>query len=165
MGSLASNVALLTENRAKILRYAFIFQFIAAMPFLWFAHATGRQHAHLVLKGARTAGTVVTSVPIHVSNSTSYEAVVSFSSGADQFRFQEWKSERIAPTLGAKVTVLFDPADPDIAMVDRGYLNYLPWAPCAVIGLLLAFVASKGMLTLFFSKEPLPWPNDRSQHP
>src|SRR5262249_37595364 len=140
------------ENRAKILRFAFIFQFIAAIPFLWFANATGKQHVHLLLKGARATGTVVTSVPVHVSNSTSYATVVSFSSGSDQFRFQEWKSERIAPTVGAKVPVLYAPADPDTAMVDRGYVNYLPWAPCAAIGAFLFLVAIKGLLTPLFRR-------------
>ena len=150
----------LAANRERIFRYAFILQFIAALPFLLFAYSTGKVHTRLLLKGAATTGTVVASVPVQFasgsnpasSHRTSYEAVVVFLVGEAQFRFQEWKATRAAPTLGARVLVFYDPADPDIAMVDRGYLNYLPWAPCAVIGLFLLIVAIKGLLTLIFRR-------------
>ncbi len=164
MDSVSPLINQLTANREKILRYVFVFQFLAALPFLLFAYSTGRVHARLSLKGAATTGTVVASVPVQFasgsnpasSRRTSYEAVVVFLVGEDQFRFQEWKATRAAPSLGARVPVIFDPADPDIAMVDRGYLNYLPWAPCAVIGGFLAMVAFKGLLSLLFSQVRSP---------
>src|SRR5256885_2642472 len=150
----------LAANREKILRYAFVFQFLAALPFLLFAYSTGQVHTRLLLKGAATTGTVVASVPVEFasgsnpasSRRTGYEAVVVFLVGEDQFRFQEWKATRAAPSLGARVPVIYDPADPDIAMVDRGYWNYLPWAPCAAIGGFLALVAFKGLLSLLLSQ-------------
>ena len=146
----------LAANRERIFRYAFILQFIAALPFLLFAYSTGKVHTRLLLRGTATTGTVVASVPVQFasgsSRRTSYEAVVIFMLGEDQFRFQEWKATKVAPSLGARVPVIYDPADPDIAMVDRGYLNYLPWAPCAVIGSFLALVAFKGLLSLLFSQ-------------
>ena len=160
MDSVSPLINQLTANREKILRYAFVFQFLAALPFLLFAYSTGKVHTRLLLKGAATTGTVVASVPVQfasVSNPgssrrTSYEAVVVFLVGEDQFRFQEWKATRAAPSLGARVPVIYDPADPDIAMVDRGYMNYLPWAPCAAIGGFLALVAFKGLLSLLLSQ-------------
>lgn len=160
MGSLATQVALLAENRERFLRYAFILQFIASIPFLWFATTTGKQHAHLLLKGTNTTGIIVSVIPVQFfggsnsssSSTTSYQAVVSFSAQGDQFRFQEWKGTRIAPSLGARVRVIYDPSNPEIAMVDRGFLNFLPWAPCAVIGGLLFLAAVKGFVALFFHK-------------
>ena len=156
MDSVSPLINQLTANREKILRYAFVFQFLAALPFLLFAYSTGKVHTRLLLKGAATTGTVVASVPVQFasgsSRRTSYEAVVVFLLGEDQFRFQEWKATKVAPTLGTRVSVIYDPADPDVAMVDRGYLNYLPWAPCAVIGLFLLIVAIKGLLTLIFRR-------------
>lgn len=154
MSSLASQVALLAENRNKILRYAFLFQFIAAAPFLWFAAKTGEKHAHLLVKGTKTSGTIVAVVPMHVSTATSYQAVISFSDTKDEYRFQEWTGSRIAPSVGARVSVIYDPADPDFAMIDRGYLNYLPWAPCAAIGVFLFLVALRGLFALLFSRAP-----------
>jgi len=164
MDSVSPLIDQLTANREKIFRYAFVFQFLAALPFLLFACSTGKVHTRLLLKGAATTGTVVASVPVQFasgsnpasSRRTSYEAVVVFLVGEDQFRFQEWKATRAAPSLGARVPVIYDPADPDIAMVDRGYLNYLPWAPCAVIGGFLAMVAFKGLLSLLFSQVRSP---------
>ena len=150
-----SQVLSLVANREKILRYAFLLQFIAAVPFLWFATITGKQHAHLLVSGTHTTGTIVSVVPVRASyqgsgttrsSSTSFQPVVSFVSGTDEFRFQEWKGTSISSSVGTKVSVIFDPSDPDIAMMDRGYLNYLPWAPCAAIGLFLLVVATKGFL-------------------
>jgi len=159
MGTTNSQVLWLIENREKIFRYFFIPQFIAAIPFLWFGYATGKVHTHLLFKGAATTGTVVAVVPVKFSSrsssldsSTSYEAVVSFTSGNDEFRFQEWKATPIAPSIGTRVPVIYDPADPDVAMVDRGLRNYLPWAPFAAIGALLFLVALKGLLTLLLRK-------------
>ncbi|GAC1639592.1 MAG: hypothetical protein NVS9B14_20850 [Candidatus Acidiferrum sp.] len=88
-------------------------------------------------------------------SSTSYEPVITFTADApraDEFRFQEWKATKTTPTVGTKVPVLYDPQDPEIAMMDRGYLNYLPWAPCAAIGSFLVLVALKGLLTLLFRR-------------
>src|SRR5882724_10186839 len=44
-------VAWALANRARIFRYYFIPQFLAAALFLSFAHATGRVHARLLLTG------------------------------------------------------------------------------------------------------------------
>lgn len=145
-------------NREKIFRYAFILQFIAAIPFLWFSYQTGKTHALLLLNGKATIGTVVAAVPVEFSSRssstshTAFEAVVSFSAAGQEFRFQEWKATSVAPAVGTRVPVIYNPADPDGAMVDRGYLNYLPWVPCAVIGLFLLIVATKALLALFFRR-------------
>jgi uncharacterized protein DUF3592 len=159
----ANSVAIFAEeNQQRYFRYLFLLQFIAAIPFLWFAHATGKVHSQLLLHGRTTAGTVIALVPVHFrsssgSSSTAYEPVVTFHAGApsgdDEYRFQEWKATRITPSVGAAVPVLFDPNDPDTAMVDRGYMNYLPWAPCAFIGLFLVVVATKGLFVLLFRRQ------------
>ena len=157
MSSVASDIGLNEESRNRILRFACLLQFIAAIPFLWFAYATGKTHSQLLLRGSTTTGTIVGGVPVHFSSgsglsSTAYESVVTFTAGTDEFRFQEWKARKLPPAIGAKVPVLYDSADPEIAMVDRGYLNYLPWTPCAVIGVFLLLVAFKGLLRLLFRR-------------
>jgi len=47
----------------KIFRYAFILQFIAAIPFLWLAYATGKRKATLLLRSKTAPGTVVAVIP------------------------------------------------------------------------------------------------------
>jgi hypothetical protein len=149
-------------RRERIVRYAFVLQIIAAIPFLAFGYYTGHAHARLLLKGSRTQGTIVElkAVPFQYRSSsgststrTIYEPVVEFTAGDRIVRFQEWKGSQNNSGVGSLVSVLYDPANPAVAMMDRGTLNWLPWAPCAAIGLFLALVAAKGLLTLLFRRE------------
>jgi hypothetical protein len=41
------------------------------------------------------------------------------------------------------VIVLYDPANPSLAMIDRPVWNWLPWAPIFALGLFLVLVAIK----------------------
>jgi Protein of unknown function (DUF3592) len=162
MDSANPHVAQIAASREKILRYMFILQFVAAIPFLWFGYYTGKVHAHLLLKRTTTTGTVVAVVPVQfsrgsssssfASSQTSYEAVVAFTARDRQFRFQEWKGTSSAPSVGTQLPVIYDPADPVTSMVDRGYWNLLPWAPCAASGLFLSLVALKGFLALVLAR-------------
>jgi hypothetical protein len=159
MASTLPQVTWLLANREKLNRYVFILQFVAALPFLLFSYSTGKVHARILMEGIATTGTIVASVPVQfslgsnssLSSRTSYEAVVVFTVGDRQFRFQEWKATKFEPTVGSRVRVLYDPLDPGSAMLDRGYLNSLPWAPSGAIGLFLFLVALKGLLTLLLS--------------
>ena len=161
MSALNSQVLWLTENREKLFRYAFLLQFVAAIPFLWFGYMTGKVHTRILLHGSTASGTVTAVVPVRRSSSsgmssTAYEPVVAFTAGSgsrsDEYRFQEWKATSVRPIIGSQLPVLYDSEDPDIAMVDRGYLNYFPWAPLAVIGVFLFVVAFKGLLIVFFCR-------------
>jgi hypothetical protein len=54
------NVAVwMTANKAKILRYAYIPQAVAALVFLLLGYFMGHGHFHLIRDGIRTPGTVV----------------------------------------------------------------------------------------------------------
>ena len=134
-------VAWVLANREKIARYSFIPQFLAAALFLSLAYATGHVHAHLLFKGARTRGTIVDLKPVKFSDRSSsgsnwyttiYEPLVEFSAG-----------------MGWSVPVIYDPADPSFALIDRGSWNWLPWAPCFVIGLPVALASLRGFLAFF----------------
>jgi len=149
----------LTANREKILRYAFVLQFIAAIPFLWLANVTGKTQATLLLRSKTAPGTVVAVVPFRehktsasgalYSTRTSYDVIVEFNPGDEPVRFQDRRGTPFAATVGSPVRVIYDPSHPPTAIMDRGYRNYLPWAPCAAIGLFLSLVALKGLLSLF----------------
>lgn len=149
----------LAAKREKILRYAFILQFIAAIPFLWLANVTGKTQATLLFHSKTAPGTVVAVVPFRqyktsasgvlYSKRTSYDVIVEFNPGDEPVRFQDRRGTPFAATVGSPVRVIYDPSHPLTAIMDRGYWNYLPWAPCAAIGLLLVLVALKGLLSLF----------------
>ena len=162
MGTTLPQVVWLVANRERLFRYAFILQFIAAIPFLWLAYTTGKTQATLLLRSKTAPGTVVAVVPFRqyktsasgvlYSRRTSYDVIVEFNPGDQPVRFQDRRGTPFAATVGSPVRVIYDPAHPLTAIMDRGYWNYLPWAPCAVIGGFLALVAFKGLLSLLFSQ-------------
>jgi Protein of unknown function (DUF3592) len=158
-------VAWMLANREKIFRYLFIPQFLAAALFLGFAYITGNVHAHLLFKGARTRGTIVDLKPVKFSNRSSSgsnwyttisEPLVEFNAGDRVVRFQEWKGSESRVGIGWSVPVIYDPADPSFAMLDRGFSNWLPWAPCFGIGLILTLASLKGFFAFFFASHRSP---------
>lgn len=141
----------------------FIPQFLAAAVFLSFAYGTGHVHAHLLLKGATTHGTIVDFRVVHFRqssasslSSTIYEPIVEFTAGDRLARFQEFKGSESRVGLGWSVPVIYDPADPSFAMIDRGFWNWLPWAPCFLIGLPVAFASLKGFFAFLARRAPAP---------
>ena len=151
-------VAWLLANREKMARYMFLPQFLAAAVFLCFAYGTGHVHAHLLFKGSSTRGTIVDFRVVHFrqtsGSATIYEPIVEFPVGDRLVRFQEFKGSESRVGLGWSVPVLYDPADPSFAMMDRGFWNWLPWAPCFLIGLPVAFASLKGFLAFFIRRAP-----------
>jgi Protein of unknown function (DUF3592) len=159
-------VAWLLANGGKIQRYLFIPQFLAAALFLSFAYVTGHVHAHLLFKGAQTHGEIVSLKPVQMAHRSStgstnwyttiYEPLVEFNAGDRVVRFQEWKGSASSAGIGSSVPVIYDPADPSFAMLDHGFSNWLPWAPCFLIGLILALASLKGFLAFFFASHRSP---------
>ena len=155
-------VAWMLANREKIFRYAFIPQFLAAAVFLSFSYGTGKAHARLLFRSSRTQGTIVSFRSTLISRRsgssssywTIYEPLVEFTVSDRVFRFQEWKGSESRVGLGSSVPVIYDPANPSVAMLDRGFGNWFPWAPCFVIGLILALASIKGFFVFLFQRNP-----------
>jgi hypothetical protein len=153
-------VAWVLANREKIFRYYFIPQALVAVVFLSFAYSTGKVHAHLLMEGARTQGVIVGQKPVRGGSSkfaqTVYLPAVEFRAGDHVIHFQEWKGRAFNAGLGMSVPVLYDPANPSIAMIDRSHWNWLPWAPCFAIGLILVFASVKGLFAFLFYRTSTP---------
>jgi hypothetical protein len=153
-------VAWALANREKIFRYYFIPQALAALLFLTFAYAAGNVHVHLLFVATRTQGVIVGLKPVRGGSSTFKQTVylpaVEFRAGDHVIHFQEWKGEASNGGLGLSVPVLYDPANPSIAMIDRSYWNWLPWAPCFAIGLILVFASVKGLFAFLFYRTSTP---------
>ena len=146
-------VARVLENRAQILRYMYIPQVIAGAILLIAAYMMGHVHFHLIQQGVRAPGTVVGFHQRYIGNSFSrttpalaFMPIVEFQAGDRIVRFEDWKGSSLAGSLRDRVTVLYDPARPSDAMIDRPVWNWLPWAPIAAVGLFLTLVAIKGWL-------------------
>jgi hypothetical protein len=158
-------VAWALANRERISRYIFIPQLLAAAIFLIFAYGTGKVHARLLSRSARTQGTIVSFKPALISHrsssgtssySTIYEPLVEFAVNNRVFRVQEWKGSESRVGLGWSVPVIYDPADPSVAMLDRGLWNWLPWAPFFAIGLVVGLASLKGLFVFLFAPPRSP---------
>jgi hypothetical protein len=154
-----SQIDWLLANRAKILRYAFVPQLFAAVALLSVAYFTGRTDVHLLLNGARTTGKIVGFQPreLHTYRNPSstgrygrivYLPIVEFHAQGTVVRFEEHKLVTHGESIGWPVAVLYDPSNASLAMIDRSFWNWIPWAPALALGILLALAALKSLFSL-----------------
>lgn len=148
-------VAGLLKNKTQILRYAYVLQAFVGAVLLIAAYVMGHAHFDLIRQGVRAPGTVVGHEQENfVSRSSSggtrstlaFMPIVEFQAGEHTVRFKDWKGSSVAGDLHDRVTVVYDPARPSDAMIDRPVWNWVPWAPIGVVGLFLTLVAIKGWL-------------------
>ena len=142
-------VARVLTNRERILRYAWIPQLFAGLVFLGLGYFMGHEHFHLIRSGVRAPGRIIgykqesfrnssTSVS---STSTGYMPIVEFHTMDRFVQFEDWLGTNVAGNKDVPVTVLYDPANPAIAMIDRSVWNWIPWAPAFAVGFLLTLSA------------------------
>jgi hypothetical protein len=144
-------VTRLVGNREKILRYAWIPQVLTGLVLLGLAHLMGHTHFHLIRHGVRATGRIISYKQENFrrssgSFSTGYMPIVEFHTSDRFVQFQDWLGTSIAGSTNVSVIVLYDPANPSIAMIDRPTWNWLPWAPIFAVGLFLVLVGIKGAL-------------------
>lgn len=139
----------MTDNRAKLLRYAFLLQLPVGLIFMALFYPMGKVHFDLIRKGLRAPGKIVDYKEEYFkstsgSSSTSFMPIVEFRAGDRVIRFEDWMGSNSTGGMSGPVTVLYSPADPSVAMIDRPVWNWIPWAPTFVLGLFLVLVAIKG---------------------
>jgi hypothetical protein len=154
-----SQIDWMLANREKLFRYAFIPQFLVAVALLSVAYFTGKTDVHLLLNGARTQGKIVgfqrRELHTHRNPSSTgmygrivYLPIVEFQAQGTVVRFEEPKLVAHGESVGWPVSVLYDPANATLAMIDRPFWNWMPWAPALAIGVLLALASLKGLFSL-----------------
>jgi hypothetical protein len=149
MASVQQLVAWMTANREKIMRYAWIPQLFGGLVFLGLGYFMGHSHFHLIRNGVRAPGRIIgykqesfrSSSSDTSSTSTGYMPVVEFHTSDRFVQFQDWLGSNVAGNKGVPVVVLYDPANPPVAMIDRPVWNWIPWAPTFAIGFLLVLSA------------------------
>ena len=144
-------IAWIVANRENILRHAWIAQVFAGLIFLGLGYFMGHSHLHLVLQGQRAPGTIIGYKQEYFRNSSGFSSagympLVAFRTGDRSVQFQDWLGAHISGNTNVSVIVLYDPANPTTAMIDRPVWNWIPWAPISAVGLFLLFVAVKGAL-------------------
>jgi hypothetical protein len=144
----------MVSNKEKVLRCTRIALAVTGLFLLLLGYYIGREHFHLIREGVRTQGTIVGYKQENLGRDYSRAAnsdtiallpIVKFQTGDRVVQFKDWmdSGKRL---LNVRVTVLYDPANPSSAMIDRPVWNWIPWAPTFVVGLFLILVAAKAWL-------------------
>jgi len=149
MASSERLVARVLSNREEIIRYVWILQLLAGLVFLGLGYFMGHQHFYLIRRGVRAPGRIVGYKQKSFrrssgSSSTAYMPLVEFHTNDRFVQFQDWLGGQISGSTNIPVTVLYDPANSTVAMIDRPVWNWIPWAPAFALGLFLSLVAIRG---------------------
>jgi hypothetical protein len=132
-----------------------LFVTVLGLVFLLFGLAFYQGHAHKVSSWTRTTGVVIRHDVTDDSESTTYEAVASFTTpDGRQFEAREVTSSSNADyAVGQTVTVYYDPADPSSAIVDSAAATWLPLVFVGIGGLVLILGLFKPLiLTLLIAR-------------
>jgi hypothetical protein len=149
MASASQRVSWMTNNRAKILRYAWILEVFGGLVFLSLGYFMGHAHFHLIRQGVRAPGRIVsykqesfrTTSGTASTTTSGYMPIVEFQTNERFVQFEDWLGTGIAGNKNVPVVVLYDPANPSLAMIDRPFWNWIPWAPNFTVGFLLVLSA------------------------
>jgi hypothetical protein len=138
------------NNKGKVLRYTYVAQILTGLFLLLLGYVIGKDRLNLVRHGERASGIVVDYKAESFRQSTGFQStgympIVQFQAGDRVVRFKDWMGSSIAGPFRRSVIVLYDPANPTIAMIDRPVLNWIPWAPTMAIGAFLFLVGLRGL--------------------
>jgi Protein of unknown function (DUF3592) len=148
--SVQALAAWMANNRAKVQRYTYVVQILTGLFLLLLGYVIGKDHFNLIRQGVRAPGVVVVYKAESFRDSrnfssTGYMSIVQFQAGERVIRFKDWLGSSVAGPSGRPVSVLYDPSNPTIAMIDRPVLNWIPWAPTMGVGLFLLLVGLRGL--------------------
>ena len=147
MLSVQEFVAWMLRNKSAIFRYAFVVELLGGMLLCGLGYVMGTTQLRLVTRGVKTEGTIVDfrteTIGARRSDGTSRTsnaqmAVVEYHAMGDKkVRFEDWLDDSRSRQKNDRVPVLYDPENPNVAMIDRPLWNWIPWAPILAFGILL----------------------------
>ncbi len=143
----------LLNNKPKVLRCSHGLQVIAGLVMMALGFYMGHTHFHLIRAGIRTQGRIIgyhqeqfPSSRSQSFRSTGYIPVVEYRIDDHSVRFQDWLGKPLAGAINIPVNVLYDPANPLVAMIDRRVWNWLPWSPILALGVFLLLVGISALI-------------------
>ncbi len=142
-------------NRSKLARYGRYLQMTTGAVLLIAGCFLGHEAWRLLFVGEQTTGIVVDSVQhqvepqrttTHQSGWTSYASIVEFIVASENIRFKDRIGTADSVSVGASVPIFYNPTNPQMAMINRGVWNWIPWLPFFCLGL---FLLLNGLYGLF----------------
>ena len=129
-------------------------QIVVGVFLIIFGYWIGGDHARLVFFGQHTTGKLVgyreqkfATDAGGVRWASASMPVVEFQAGHDTVRFNDWMGSNFRVPMGGSVPVLYDPARPANAVIDRPVWNWVPWAPMVAVALLLLASGIRGRMS------------------
>jgi hypothetical protein len=111
----------------------------------------GQKQMILMLKGNRATGKIVEYQmryfnKAHGSSTSALMPVVEFENAGQVVRFEDWLGGHSTGGKDSVVPVLYLPANPAEAMIDRPTMNFIPWAPILAVGFLILLIGIAGLI-------------------
>jgi hypothetical protein len=156
----AATVSWMLNNKPAVYRVIYLLQGALGLFLIVFGYTTGHDHYRLIRAGLRTQGVIVGHVPVLMRDTkgsgydTAYMPVVQFQAKGEIVHFQNWLGSSSTGNLHYHVPVLYDPENPRVAIIDRPVMNWIPWAPCFVLGVFLVLVSIKNTVLAVNSPSP-----------
>lgn len=119
--------------------------YLISLGLLGFASWHGFNLAQKITSGTATTGIVTTLSEVRSSDGITYAPIVEYAplSGQTLSFKDSFSSSPAAYAIGEQVAVIYNPDQPEIAMIDRGWKNWILTSICAGLGLLILSGAVK----------------------
>ncbi|WP_028449008.1 DUF3592 domain-containing protein [Chitinibacter tainanensis] len=125
------------------IRWVWCLQLVVGLALLGLSYELGAERYPLVLRGELVQGQLLRyeRLPPDQTQAERYRVHVSFIHNGRRYQFADWNLLRARGGVAEQPTVIYDPTEPTLAMLDRGaWRNPLPWLPPALVGMFLFVV-------------------------
>jgi hypothetical protein len=138
-------------NGPRISRTIHWVQIATGIFLVGLAYYTGKVQFDLIREGIRTSGQIVRFEYVTNSrgsrpSSSAFYPIVEFKVDGRSVQFRDRIGSASGGGINDAVTVLFSSESPSVAMIDRPFLNWIPWAPTFIVGSFLLLVGAIGKL-------------------
>lgn len=156
------------KNKSKLSRWVCIVQLVVGISLLIFSYSLGRVPFRLIRSGVKAEGRIVDYNLQNFGGSALYGSaplklkwmpVVEFQVGGQKFRFQDRFAAKYdvtpgraeKPPVGYVQTLLYDPENPSVAMLEspsasRLPMQWIPWFPMGVMAIIVILAAFSGLM-------------------
>jgi hypothetical protein len=137
----------MTTQPQKIKQALRAIQIIVGLFLVIYSSQIGRKNFELIVYGRETVGKIVDFELNSMSKNNSsklqsqFLPVVEFQTKVQLFRFTDYVSTNSSGGINSEVPVLYDSNRPEIAMIKRPVMNWVPWAPMLAMGLVMVLAA------------------------
>ncbi len=149
----------LIRYRATFDRFAFIPLALVGIFLLSLGYVWGGTRLMLILKGHHIDAQIVAYEEVTLTHRGRFRApprgrstslrIVEFQTQGQTYRFRDGLGTSIRHRTPKSTVVLFNPEDPQQAMIDHGYKNWIPWGLLMWGGIFCLGLAFSGCVRLF----------------